>query len=113
MTNGDIMVLELCLLYSALGIYQLLGLIEDFRKANESGRKILEILEIPISVDINKSESKVGQLKGIIEFKSVLFKYQNKDYAIKNLSFKANPGETVALVGESGFGKSTTLQLLQ
>ena len=49
-----------------------------------------------------------------IEFRNVFFKYQTSEkYAVENLSFIINPGETVAFVGESGCGKSTTLQLLQ
>lgn len=55
-----------------------------------------------------------GRIKGIIEFKNVSFKYRSRDeFALKNLSFKVNQGETVALIGESGCGKSTTLQLIQ
>lgn len=114
MENGDIMVLVMSLIFSALGVYQSLALIEDFRKANESGRKVLEILETPIKVDNNKGDEKDTTVTGKIEFRNVCFKYQNKEnYAVKNLSFTVNPGETVALVGESGCGKSTTLQLLQ
>jgi ABC-type multidrug transport system fused ATPase/permease subunit len=53
-------------------------------------------------------------VSGKIEFVDVGFRYPNReDYAVEHLSFTIQPGETVAIVGESGCGKSTTLQLLQ
>lgn len=63
--------------------------------------------EKPKKVDVAKAPS--------IEFKNVTFRYQNADednYVIKNLSFKINAGESVALVGENGAGKSTIIKLL-
>ncbi|EAY02524.1 ABC transporter family protein [Trichomonas vaginalis G3] len=114
METGDIMVLVTSLIYSAMAVFQALILLEDFRKANVASQKILEILELPIKSDQKKGESPDLTVSGKIEFKDVSFKYSTKDsYAVKNLSFTVNPGETVAFVGESGCGKSTTLQLLQ
>jgi ABC-type multidrug transport system fused ATPase/permease subunit len=53
-------------------------------------------------------------VRGKIEFRDVCFKYKTRnDYAVNHLSFTINPGETVAFVGESGCGKTTTIQLLQ
>ena len=50
--------------------------------------------------------------RGIIEFKDVCFSYDDKHSAIRNLSFTVEPGQTIALVGSSGAGKSTALSLL-
>lgn len=113
-TNGDLMILVPCLIFATIGISQALQLIDDFNKAAVSADKILDILEEPIQVDQLKGGDFKDPIKGKIEFRDVSFKYvTNQNYAVKDLSFTINPGETVALVGESGCGKSTTLQLLQ
>ena len=50
---------------------------------------------------------------GTVEFKNVSFKYPDADeYLLKNISFKANKGETVAFIGSTGSGKSTLINLI-
>ncbi len=70
-------------------------------------------------LDIEESWNKGGDIDNIdlsdvkIEFKDVSFKYPtSKDYVLENCSFVINPGETVALVGRNGAGKSTIVKLL-
>jgi ABC-type multidrug transport system fused ATPase/permease subunit len=110
--SGDLMVLMMSLMFATMGITQVFGNVDDFRKANISARKLLEIIELPV-ID-RKAGQVLDNIEGKIEFKNVGFKYPTRDdYAVKDLSFTVNPGETVALVGESGCGKTTTLQLLQ
>jgi ATP-binding cassette subfamily B protein len=53
-----------------------------------------------------------GKLRGLVEFKDVSFSYDGKRAAVADLSFTALPGDTVALVGPTGSGKSTALALL-
>ncbi|HUL87401.1 MAG TPA: glucan ABC transporter ATP-binding protein/ permease [Pseudolabrys sp.] len=53
-----------------------------------------------------------GRLRGLVEFKHVFFSYDGKQMAVKDLNFKAMPGETIALVGATGAGKSTAIALL-
>lgn len=57
-----------------------------------------------VSIDNNKSCT--------IEFKNVSFSYNKKDSVIKNISFKVNSGEKLAIVGENGAGKTTCMKLL-
>ena len=64
-----------------------------------------DIQNIPNAID-------PGRCHGLIEFNEVCFSYNNRHRAINGLSFTANPGETIALVGASGAGKSTALSLL-
>lgn len=114
MENGDLMVCVGSIIFTTIGVTQALSLIDDFMKASVSAEKVLEVLEHPIQVNQRAGEYPDKPLTGKVEFKDVSFKYcTNDQYAVKNLSFTVNPGETVALIGESGCGKSTTLQLLQ
>jgi glucan exporter ATP-binding protein len=53
-----------------------------------------------------------GRLRGLVEFKHVSFSYGGDRLAVEDLNFKAMPGETVALVGATGAGKSTAIALL-
>jgi len=53
-----------------------------------------------------------GRLRGLVEFKHVSFSYDGKRMAVEDLNFKAMPGETIALVGATGAGKSTAIALL-
>jgi ATP-binding cassette, subfamily B, multidrug efflux pump len=52
------------------------------------------------------------EVKGKIEFENTWFAYTNEDYVLKNISFVAKPGETIAIVGHTGSGKSTIISLL-
>jgi len=63
------------------------------------------IRDLPDAVD-------PGRLRGLVEFKDVSFSYDGQQMAAANLNFKAMPGETVALVGATGAGKSTAIALL-
>ena len=111
--SGDLMVLMMSLIFSALGISSLLTLSDDFKKANVSAAKILDIINDKPKVN-QECGGELHRVVGKIEFVDVGFKYETSDvWAVRHLSFTINPGETVAFVGESGSGKTTTLQLLQ
>ena len=64
--------------------------------------------------DVNLRKIDFNTFKGEIEFKEVWFRYPTRknDWILKGLNMKINAKETVALVGESGCGKSTTVSLL-
>jgi ATP-binding cassette subfamily B protein len=63
---------------------------------------------------INNPEDPVGlkKVKGEIEFQNVWFAYNDDEYVLKNISFKINPGETVAIVGATGAGKTSIINIL-
>ncbi|MEM1123369.1 MAG: ABC transporter ATP-binding protein, partial [Bacteroidota bacterium] len=60
----------------------------------------------------NKGTIQPTKLKGNLEFKNVDFAYIDNDYVLKNLSFKVNAGETLAIVGSTGSGKTTIINIL-
>ena len=111
--TGDLFIIVMSLSFATLGISSALTLSDDFKKTGVSATKILEIIESKPKVN-RKEGGSLEEVKGKIEFRDVSFKYATADtYAVRHLSFTINPGETVAFVGESGCGKSTTLQLIQ
>jgi len=55
---------------------------------------------------------RVSEIKGKIEFKNVWFAYDQEDWILKNISFVIQPGETVAIVGSTGAGKTTIINLI-
>ncbi len=81
------------------------------KKGEASIERINEILDAEISIKDDENPISVDQLTDSIVFDNVRFKYQNQE-VIKGLSFTINKGETVALVGPSGGGKSTIANLL-
>lgn len=82
-------------------------------RASVSAKRILEVLETePTIVDgtINKPQTSAI---GNVEFKNVSFKYPDaEEYVIRNVSFSADKGETVAFIGSTGSGKSTLVNLI-
>ena len=82
-------------------------------RAQVSANRINEVLDKEISVKERKLKNIKTQEKGTVEFKNVSFKYPDADeYLLENISFKANKGETVAIIGLTGSGKSTLVNLV-
>ena len=63
-------------------------------------------------IEPNQKETNASITEGLIEFKNVTFSYDGTSNVLKNISFTVNPGETVALVGHTGSGKSSIINLL-
>lgn len=81
-------------------------------RAQISARRINEILDEEVSV-IDGTFNGETKEKGTIEFKNVSFKYPDADeYLLKDISFKAEKGETIAFIGSTGSGKSSLINLI-
>ena len=81
------------------------------QRAAASQKRINEFLLIQPKIKNNSNNPL--EIKGAIEFKNVKFTYpESKVEALKNISFKVEPGKTLAIVGKTGSGKSTIVQLL-
>lgn len=84
-------------------------------RAIESLKRVSEVLDTDIDLtDANSTEKDRLVKDGSIEFKNVSFKYyQNReDYVLRNISFKANSGEMIGIVGITGSGKTSLVQLI-
>jgi ATP-binding cassette, subfamily B, beta-glucan exporter len=75
-------------------------------------REFFQVLDTVPAVRDRADAVDPGRMRGLIEFSDVSFSYDGKRPAIADLSFTALPGETIALVGSTGAGKSTALALL-
>ncbi|OHX66867.1 antibiotic ABC transporter ATP-binding protein [Flammeovirga pacifica] len=76
-----------------------------------SSDRILKLLDDKDFIS-NDGTYTTDSIKGDVEFKDVWFAYKEDDYVLKNINFKVNHGETVALVGATGAGKSSIINLI-
>jgi ATP-binding cassette, subfamily B, multidrug efflux pump len=77
-----------------------------------ASHRIFLLLDLPIEITSPENPKKRGKVIGKIEFQNVWFAYKNEDWILKDVSFTINPGESVALVGHTGSGKTTVTNLL-
>jgi len=80
--------------------------------ASERVFKVLDNTDITPVSSGSGQEVRSSLIKGGIEFDKVWFAYSGENYVLKNVSFSVNPGETVAIVGHTGSGKTTIISLL-
>ncbi len=82
-------------------------------RAIVSGRRISEVLEKDTKIRYGEKSENNSDVHGRVVFRNVSFKYPDaEDYVLKDISFSAEPGETVAIIGSTGCGKSTLVNLI-
>lgn len=104
-----------CMMYIGMLVYPIRGLgriIGDFGKATVASNRIYEVLDI--EDEYEQSDGVLEpEINGNIEFKNVSFKFNDsEENLLNNISFNIKKGETVALVGKTGSGKSTIAAIL-
>jgi ATP-binding cassette subfamily B protein len=77
-----------------------------------ASHRIFILLDLPIDIETPAEPKNSGRSRGEIEFQNVWFAYKENDWVLKDVSFKVNIGESVALVGHTGSGKTTITNLL-
>ena len=91
---------------------QLSNLLNNFQSAIAGAERVFEILDEPSEVADKPNAIKTASLKGDVVFKQVSFSYEPNKPVLKNIDFHAKAGETFALVGPTGSGKTTIINLL-
>jgi ATP-binding cassette subfamily B protein len=111
-TAGDVVMLSAFFTVLTGSVTTLLGLTPVISRALESVRSAGEVLQAP-DLENNAGKAQVEHVRGRIDFEDAGFSYESTaGPAVEDFSLSARPGETVALVGASGAGKSTVLNLL-
>lgn len=110
---GDMMAFiqySMLIMFSAIMVSVMFVMIP---RAQASADRINEVLEMETEVVDPKNPKSCGDKKGYIEFKNVSFSYPEAEEAVlENITFKTNPGETTAIIGSTGSGKSTIVNLI-
>uniref|UniRef100_A0A674AXT6 ABC-type xenobiotic transporter n=1 Tax=Salmo trutta TaxID=8032 RepID=A0A674AXT6_SALTR len=104
------------IIFAAMNIGESASFAPDFAKAKAAAGRILGLLEKKPEIDIYSEEGeKPTDFVGDIEFRGIHFAYPTRQNVrvLQGLSVSVGPGQTLALVGESGCGKSTSIQLLE
>ncbi|WP_028984229.1 ABC transporter ATP-binding protein [Sporolactobacillus terrae] len=93
-------------------INQIMQQLTIFQQAMVSAERVFGLLDDQRLAPVQESDTNPEVSDGRIEFRDVTFSYDGKTDVLKHISFTANPGETVALVGHTGSGKSSIINLL-
>ena len=112
LTIGDLVVFVTYLASLYAPINQLFQTYGQVQSAVAGMRRCLELLELEPEIKDRPDARPAGRLRGAVEFRGVTFGYDGGEPVLKEISFKADPGETVAIVGPTGAGKTTLTSLL-
>jgi ABC-type multidrug transport system fused ATPase/permease subunit len=83
-----------------------------FQQSMAAGEKIFQLLDEPIEVDDHANAREMPRITGRVEFDHVFFSYRNNVPVLSDVNFIAEPGQTIALVGPTGAGKTSIASLL-
>lgn len=113
LTLGEWQEFSLYLIYLFFPIAQFGFIITQLGQASASAERIFEILDAKNDITDNPNAITLPDVTGTVKFENVTFRYfGGGDPVLKNVSFTANPGETIALLGATGSGKTTIINLL-
>jgi len=113
LTLGEWQKFSLYLVYIFLPLGQLGFIITLMAQASVSAQRIFEILDAKNEVENKLGAQELIDLQGGVAFENVTFRYfGGGDPALQNVSFTAEPGQTIALLGSTGSGKTTIINLI-
>lgn len=93
-------------------IISLANIYNEFLTSASYLERIFQTMDEPIDISDGENAKPLPNIKGDVEFNNVSFAYEKDIRILKNVSFRAKPGESIALVGPTGAGKSTIVNLI-
>ena len=109
---GDLVAYLLYINFFLQPIRKLTNFTQQFQNGMTGFERFVEIMKVKPSIVDKEDAATLKEIKGKIEFKDVAFKYSEKKFVLSNINLAIMPGETMALVGPSGGGKTTLCQLI-
>ena len=112
MNVGDVVAFQLYLTLLQVPVRTVGFIVNTFARANSGGARIFEILDAESAVQERPGAPALDAPRGEVRFKNVSFGYDSFSPVLKNIDIHAEPGQTIALLGPTGSGKSTVVNLL-
>jgi len=113
LTLGEFIAFNMYLMYLMWPIRMLGFIINVSKEAMASGQRIFEIFDTKSEVEESPDAKPLPPISGHVRFDNVSFKYETSDeFVLKNFSLDVEPGKTVAILGATGSGKSTLINLI-
>ena len=110
---GDMVVFSSYAMQVIMSFLMLAMIFMMLPRAEVSANRINEVLDTESTIKDGNLDKDITDERGTVEFKNVSFRYPDaEEYLLKDISFKANKGETIAFIGSTGSGKSTLINLI-
>ena len=112
MTPGELTAFQLYLTLMQVPVRSIGFIINMFARAHSAGARVFEIIDASSPVEEKPSATPLEVSRGEVGFEDVSFSYEAESPVLHNVSFTAEPGQTVALLGPTGSGKSSVVNLV-
>lgn len=112
LTIGEMVLILQLVNQARIPLFAMSYLLTQIQRAEAGSREFFQVLNLESKEDYNRASKYVRIVDPSIEFKNVSFKYENSRTILEDVSFTIKKGQTVALVGHSGAGKSTIINLI-
>lgn len=91
---------------------QIAALIQDLAQVSSNLEQVFDTIDYPVTIDDNEDSAVLKNIEGKVDFDNVTFAYEEGINILENFNLHVKPGETIALVGPTGAGKTTIINML-
>ncbi len=91
---------------------QIAFMIQQLASVSSNLERVFDTIDYPIEINDNQESVQLSNVEGRVDFNNVTFAYEKGDNILENFDLHVNPGETIALVGPTGAGKTTVINML-